>query len=172
MIGKDDLMEYLEEIDKNIEREVTLIAVGGTAMTMLELKETTKDVDFCTLTRKERSIVKAAGEKVKGEIRMDLFSEGYIFSVQLPDDYAKMAKQSGFRFKKLTLKILHPVDIIVSKTDRLSERDVEDIKALIKGKRVDKKKLEQRYREAIETIPGKRENFEYNRKEVLELFRK
>lgn len=172
MIGKDELMKYLEEIDKNIEREVTLIAVGGTAMTMLGLKETTKDVDFCTLTRKEQRIVKAAGEKVKDEIRMDLFSEGYIFSVQLQDDYAKMAKQSDFKFEKLTLKILHPVDIIVSKTDRLSERDVEDIKALIKEKRVNKKTLEQRYREAIESVPGKRENFEHNSKEVLELFRK
>ncbi len=172
MIGKDELMRYLEEIDKKIEREVTLIAVGGTAMTLLGLKETTKDVDFCTLTMKERSIVKAEGEKVKGEIRMDLFSEGYIFSVQLPDDYAKMAKQSDFKFEKLTLKILHPVDLIVSKTDRLSERDAEDIKALIKEKRVNKKKLEQRYREAIESIPGKRENFEYNSKQVLKLFGK
>lgn len=172
MIGKNELMKYLEEIDKNIKQEVTLIAVGGTATTMLGLKEATKDVDFCTPTRKEQSIVKAAAEKVKGKIRIDLFSEGYIFSVQLPDNYAKMAKQSDFKFKRLTLKILHPVDIIVSKTDRLSERDAEDIKALIKKKRVSKKKLEQRYRKAIKSVPGKRENFEYNSKQVLELFRK
>lgn len=172
MIGKNELIKYLEEIDKSIEQEVTLIAVGGTAMTLLGLKEATKDVDFCTLKREERSIVKAAAEKVKGKIRMDLFSEGYIFSVQLPDDYAKMAKQSDFKFKKLALKILHPVDIIISKTDRLSERDAEDIKALIREKRIRKKALEQRYREAIESVPGKRENFEYNRKQVLEMFGK
>ncbi len=172
MIGKDGLIRYLHEIDGRVEESVTLIAVGGTAMTLLGLKEATKDFDFCTPSRREQNIVKTASERVKGDLRMDLFREGYIFSVQLPSDYARKARQLDFKFKKLTLKILHPVDIIVSKTDRLSERDLEDIKALIREKRIKKKALEQRYSEVVESVPGKRENFEYNSKEVLKLFRK
>ena len=40
------LIEFLEEVDKELNRTITLIAVGGTAMTLLRVKASTVDVDF------------------------------------------------------------------------------------------------------------------------------
>jgi hypothetical protein len=40
------LLGFLEEVDKEVERKVTLIAVGGTALTLLGAKPSTRDVDF------------------------------------------------------------------------------------------------------------------------------
>ncbi|MBI2137918.1 hypothetical protein HYU12_05405 [Candidatus Woesearchaeota archaeon] len=169
MIDRTDLMQYLQKIDNELKEKITLIAVGGTAMTLLGLKDSTKDVDFCTESKKEQGVIKAASEKVDNQTRIDLFSEGYIFSVQLPDDYVTRAKTVKESFKNLKLKILHPIDIIVSKTDRLNERDIEDIEALIKKKRITKTKLQQRYGQVIGSIPGKEENFKYHTKYVLKM---
>ncbi len=46
MLDKSYLMDFLGEVDKELEREVTLVAVGGTAMTLLDLKPSTIDIDF------------------------------------------------------------------------------------------------------------------------------
>lgn len=169
MISKDELLAYLRKTDAEIKAPITLIAVGGTAMTLLGLKDTTKDVDFCTGTKKDYDIIKAIIEKSDSRIRVDLFREGYIFSVQLPENYARLARPVKTSFGNVKLKTLHPMDLIISKTDRLNERDIEDIEVLIKS--VNKAKLQQRYKQVIDSIPGRRENFEYNMRQVLKLYK-
>lgn len=164
------MLAYLQKIDAEVKGPVTLIAVGGTAMTLLGLKDTTKDVDFCTETKKDYDTIKKLIEKSGSRIRVDLFREGYIFSVQLPEDYARRARPVKAGFRNVKLKTLHPIDLIISKTDRLNERDIEDIEALI-GE-VKKAKLQQRYKQVMNSIPGRRENFEYNAKQVLKLYQK
>jgi len=41
MITKKDLLNWLKEIDSKLKDKVVLTAVGGTAMTLLDLKEST-----------------------------------------------------------------------------------------------------------------------------------
>lgn len=170
MIGKNELLAYLQKIDGELKEPITLIAVGGTAMTLLGIKDTTKDVDFCIETKENYDVARAIIEKSGGNIRVDLFRDGYIFSVQLPEDYARLARPFKANFRNVKLKTLHPIDLIISKTDRLNERDVEDIEVLIKS--VGKAKLQQRYKQVIDSTPGRRENFEYNIKQVLKLYQK
>ncbi len=45
-LKKRFLLDFLEELDKELDRKITLVAVGGTAMTLLDLKNSTIDVDF------------------------------------------------------------------------------------------------------------------------------
>jgi hypothetical protein len=40
------LFGFLEEVSANLDRPVTLVAVGGTALTLLGVKESTLDIDF------------------------------------------------------------------------------------------------------------------------------
>lgn len=40
------LLDFLEEIDRELEKRITLVAVGGTALTLLGAKRSTIDVDF------------------------------------------------------------------------------------------------------------------------------
>ena len=144
-----------------------MIAVGGTAMTLLGLKDSTEDVDFCIENEKDYKMVDECRLRIKNEIRIDLFKEGYIFSVQLPEDYIKLATKSNIKFTNMNLRQLNPLDIIISKTDRLNQRDIEDIKMLVKKKRVDKKRLTKRYKLVTKFLPGHEENFKYNMKYVL-----
>ena len=57
--GKSELINTLEEWDKHIpsRAKIHLIACGGTALTLLGYKESTKDVDFIVPVAKEYEIL-------------------------------------------------------------------------------------------------------------------
>ncbi len=40
------LFEFLEALNEDLSRKITLVAAGGTAMTLLDLKTSTIDIDF------------------------------------------------------------------------------------------------------------------------------
>lgn len=50
---KSALLDFLAVLDKEVSKEITLVAVGGTAMTLLDLKASTIDVDF-TIPSKDK----------------------------------------------------------------------------------------------------------------------
>lgn len=170
MISSEDLMSYLRQLDKLLKRKVTLVAVGGTAMTLYGLKEATKDVDFCTQTKEDWAAVNSAAKKAKSRFRLDLFREGHIYILQLPEDYAPKSRPLKEQFKNLEVKLLSPIDIILTKTSRLNERDVEDIRALVTNKRVDKKKLIERYKLVKGTYAGSEAAFQERFEQVIKEF--
>ena len=132
-------------------------------MTLLGLKPSTRDVDFY-IDSKDRVDFKKA---LDGEFKVDIFTDGYIFSEQLPDDYAKISKEI-IVMDNITLKALNPVDIIITKTARLNACDEEDIAAL--AKYVDKKKLVKRFEKIIKNYAGKKEDFIYHFGIILKRF--
>lgn len=75
MITKKDLLEWLKEIDKKLKHKIIVVAVGGTAMTLLGFKASTRDVDFC-VNGKEVNIFKKTTENDK--FKVDLFQNGFI----------------------------------------------------------------------------------------------
>lgn len=165
MITKNDLIAWLKEIDKKLNTDIVLIAVGGTAMTLLGLKSSTIDIDFCLSSKDEKEFESVLDKK----FRVDLFFDGFIFSEQLPDDYQEISKDI-LELKNIKLKALNPIDIVITKCARLNARDEEDISAI--AKYVDKQKLLERFELVVKTYAGNekiyRENFEYVFKRYLE----
>jgi hypothetical protein len=45
-IDKQTLLDTMEQWNRFLKRKVHLVACGGTAMTLLQVKSSTKDVDF------------------------------------------------------------------------------------------------------------------------------
>ena len=170
MISKLDLMEYLNRIDKQLKQKITVVAVGGTAMTLHGLKESTKDVDFCVQTRGDWEAVKSAARRISSTLRLDLFQGGFIYTLQLPDDYAKKAQPIKAKLRNLEVRLLSPIDIIITKTARLNERDIEDIRALVSKKRVDKKKLIERYELVKSSYAGSETAFNDRFEQVIKEF--
>ena len=170
MIDKQEVLAYLHQIDKQLGKKVTLVAVGGTAMTLYDLKEATKDVDFCAANKEDFSIISSIAKKISGKFRLDLFSEGHIYILQLPDDYTAKSRPLKVQFKNLEVKLLSPIDIILTKTSRLNERDIEDIQALISKKRVNKKKLIERYNLVKGTYAGNEAAFHDRFEQVIKEF--
>ncbi len=155
MITKDMLLIWLKEIDKKLEKKITVIAVGGTAMTLLSLKSSTIDIDFCLKQDDKKCFEKAMTK----QFRVDLFTDGYIFSEQLPEDYTEIAKEI-IKLENITLKALHPMDIVITKAARFNARDEEDIAAV--AKYVNKDELVTRFKEVVKTYAGKEEDYNEN----------
>ncbi|MBI2542489.1 hypothetical protein HYV80_07335 [Candidatus Woesearchaeota archaeon] len=163
MIDKNELVKWLKSIDKKLNRKISLIAVGGTAMTLLSLKSSTRDVDFCIKSNEKNDFEKSLDKRFK----VDIFTDGYIFSEQLPSDYFEKSK-TIVEMKNIALKALHPVDIIITKAARFNARDEEDIKAL--SKYVDRKELVKRFDEVLKSYSGKEEDYKYHFKVILKRF--
>ncbi len=163
MIDKNDLIKWLTKADKKLGKHISVVAVGGTAMTLLGLKSSTVDVDLCVNSEDKKDLERAVGSSFKA----DIFIDGYIFSEQLPDDYALKAKEI-LRLRNITLKALDPADIIITKSARLNARDEEDIGVL--AKHVDRDILVKRFKLVVKTYAGDEKQYNENFNHILKRF--
>ncbi|MBU0980004.1 MAG: hypothetical protein KJ709_04330 [Nanoarchaeota archaeon] len=167
MITKDNLLDWLKEVDRRLERRLMLIAVGGTAMTLLGLKPSTVDVDFC-LSSDDAIVFERL---TKGSrFKVDIFKDGFIFSEQLPEDYADKSAEVKTGLKWIDLRTLSLYDIIITKAARYNERDEEDIKAIAQLGKVDRKELIERFKKVVGTYAGRKDDYSYNFKIALRHF--
>ncbi|MDO8553820.1 MAG: nucleotidyltransferase [Candidatus Micrarchaeota archaeon] len=154
-ISNKELSEFLLEFNKYLTRTIKVVAVGGTALTLLGKKSSTKDVDFCFPEEKDRKLFvdtalklgykkQSPNQLIGNGIIIDTYVNGYIFVVQLPDDYLSRAIEIR-KMEKINLYSLDYLDIIITKTARLNKRDDEDIRNILSSYKVDQNELVERY---------------------------
>ena len=165
-LDKNKLIEFLKALDKKTTKRITLIAVGGTAMTLLNIKKSTRDIDFTAPTEDYREFRKVLNKTPHG-FEIHLWPDGTVFSQFLPDDYEDKSVTIT-KLNHTTLKALNPIDIVVTKIGRLDPRDLEDIADCIEKKRLSKRQIKERA-EDIQYV-GKEKTYKTNLKYVLEKF--
>jgi len=153
-----------EIFNKKLNRRIAIIAVGGTAMTLLGLKPSTMDVDFCVESKNLKALKKVF---TNDEFKIDFFQNGFIFSEQLPDDYMEKSNRIEAGLINLDLRALSAVDLIITKAARYNERDEEDIMTIIKTNKIRKQELEQRFKQVRKTFVGRTKDYEHHFKLVL-----
>lgn len=162
MIRDKQLLELIEEIDPYVTTSVKLIAVGGTAMTLQGLKDSTIDVDFNIPNQAEYEHFKKTLEKIgfknirpggmnlkvisPNGIILDIFSENYIFCVKLVEPINSVEIR---KFKKIEVRAINPYDLIITKTARSDTRDYDDITSLATNITLDYDYLFKRYRDCM-----------------------
>lgn len=164
---KSALLGFLEEVDRELGRRITPVAVGGTAMTLLGVKPSTIDVDFTIPSLYYREFQRALKATPHG-FRIDCWRNGMVFSQVPPEDYLKKARTIDAGMRNIALKALHPVDIVVTKVGRLDERDIQDIEACIRKFKLTKDKIARRGKQ-IQYV-GYEENYKANLGYVLKKF--
>ena len=140
------LLDFLVEVDKELSRRIVVVAVGGTAMTLMKVKPSTIDVDF-TIPGEFYDEFTKAKKIVNPGFKVDLFHDGAVFITMLPEDYLKKSKPIRTRLKNIQLRALDPVDIVITKIVRLDERDKQDIESCIKKFKIKKGQITKRARE-------------------------
>ncbi|MBU0536036.1 MAG: hypothetical protein KKE20_03660 [Nanoarchaeota archaeon] len=168
MISNKELLEYIKKLDQKLNKKIRIIAVGGTAMVLMNLKESTIDVDFCIDNKENYDIIRKI--RIKSPFKVDLFHSGYIFTLQLPEDCIKRARTYKTGLKNIILKVLSPIDIIITKGSRLNQRDIEDIGTLMKKKKISKRDLVSRFNKVKESWPSSDEQLEQNIRFILKEF--
>lgn len=182
-IDKHWLLSMLENwnaIAAKSKFSIVLVAVGGTALTLLNLKASTKDIDF-TVPHESitalNTLLKKIGAKAAGGIsfetkegaRLDIFRDGQIFSTTLPEDFLEHSTLIK-DFGNVKLYALSIYDIIITKLARNSVDDEEDIKSIFKGCKVEIGKLKKRYEQVQELMLD--ENLKYHFERLLKVLLK
>ncbi len=164
-LDKNQLFEILGEWNSFLKRKVHLIACGGTAMTLIGVKPSTKDVDFMSPNVREYAYlvkqlkalgykqVTSSGWKRDGEnFRFDIFQGNRIHTTELLNSPLEEGKHSILKeFSHLYIGILNDYDLIASKLMRGTTVDFEDCVALTEARReeIDTEKLIKHFHEMI-----------------------
>jgi hypothetical protein len=162
-LDKEVLFNLLKNFDEEAKEKITLVAVGGTAMTLLDLKVSTLDVDF-TVPRSDKPEFDRVRNSIPHGFKIDVYVDGSVFCNTLPDDYLERSSEIR-NLSKIFLRALHPVDIVVTKIGRLNDRDIQDIEACILRCNIKKEEIVERAANII--YVGREEDYEYNLQWVM-----
>ena len=161
-VNAEELFELLRSISKFIEKKVRMYALGGTALTILNIKASTRDIDVNIDAREEYEyicrIFEDMGFEKTGTYRwitqeglaFDLFWGSNILGTSLLPDCLEKAKYID-SFGNIELYTLSLYDVIISKLARGDQRDFDDIKSIFMKEKISLRKLAERYKETMET---------------------
>ena len=158
MISINNQNNLLVEIGNKLRKEITVYAIGGTAMMFLGLKEATKDIDLVFVNQEDRKLFKNIAQSLGyremdsiiiygvrnnrpimislGDSRLDLFFIDVI-DFTFSENMQKRATQIHQFGKNLILKMADKHDIILMKCVTNRTRDEEDIVNIVKSSEID-----------------------------------
>lgn len=164
-LNTDMLLTYLAQWDRFLKRKVHCIACGGTAMTLLGIKASTRDVDFMVPDKKEydyltRTIsqlgyknVRGAGWARTGEpFIFDLFAGNHIHTTELLMSPLEEGRHALIKeLAHIYVGVLNDYDLIVSKLFRGDAVDFQDTLQLMTEheSRIDLKALREHFFEML-----------------------
>lgn len=148
-LNKWTLLDILGQWNGFLRRKVHLIACGGTALTLLGIKPSTKDVDFIVPNESEHKYlikiiqdlgyqnVSGSGWNKEGDLLIfDLFAGKIIHTTELLESPLEPGNNEFFKeFSNIYIGILNYYDLIASKLFRGTGVDFEDCLILVKAKR-------------------------------------
>lgn len=164
-LDKHALLSIMEQWNRYLRRKVHLIACGGTAMTLMGIKSSTKDVDFMVpnigehdyLTKRLRMLgykaITGSGWKRSGELfEFDLFRGNSIHTTGLLVSPLEEGRHMVYReYEYLFIGILNEYDLVSSKLMRGTSVDFEDCLDVVKARNsiVDIDRLVEHFREMV-----------------------
>ena len=163
-LDKEDLLATIAVWNDYLKKKkIHLIACGGTALTLLNIKDTTKDIDFIIPEEEEYDYLikvlqelgykpaSGVGWKREGEEYIfDLFRGKKVHTTELLESPLKGCNNTVLEeFSNIYIGILNHYDIIISKLFRGDGVDFEDCLQLVKSKKdqIDLEVLKKRFLE-------------------------
>jgi hypothetical protein len=164
-LDKNRLLQILGEWNRFLKRKVNLIACGGTAMTLIGVKPSTKDIDFMApkvrehdyLTRQLKALgykrATGSGWKRDGEgFQFDIFRGNRIHTTELLHSPLEEGRHTILmEYSYLYIGILNDYDLISSKLMRGTRVDFEDCLELVEARQeeIDLERLIQHFHEMV-----------------------
>jgi len=185
-IDKQGLLDRISAWDSFLKRKVHLIACGGTALTLLGVKASTKDIDLMVPDVSEHKylieILKQLGYKSasgwgweRGDgLIFDLFRGKAVHTTELLESPLEKGNHGLIKeFSHIYFGVLNYYDIIISKLFRATTVDIDDCLSLVKDKRgeIDIKRLDSRFRETA-AYDVSEKNMNKNLEHFLKILRK
>jgi hypothetical protein len=139
---------FLQELDEHLDQPVELHCFGGFVLvTCYGFPRVTGDVDYVLVRPPEQNerLQEIAGIGSRLSKKHKLYLQ-YVGIVTLPEDYeARLAEIFPGRFRNLKILVPDPYDLVLSKLERNTPKDREDVEYLAKHIPLDPDVLRQRY---------------------------
>ena len=163
-LDKNQLLDILEGWNRILKRKIHLIACGGTAMTLLGVKPSTKDVDFMVPEINEyeylikqlsalgyKQVTGSGWERSGESFRFDIFRGNWIHTTELLESPLVNGRNTILmEYSHLYIGILNEYDLISSKLMRGTRIDFEDCLMLVTARReMDINQLVENFHEMI-----------------------
>ena len=160
-IDKKELLNEISGWNRFLKRKMHLIACGGTALTILGLKESTKDIDFIVPNINEYTYLIATLKKIgyksaagNGWSRnekyvFDLFRGKFVHTTELLESPLLEGNNIFFEeFSNVYLGVLNFYDLIISKLFRGAQVDFDDCLILYEANKnqINVNKLRERFK--------------------------
>ena len=148
--SKETIAKLIKSIDSKITSKVEIIAIGGTALTLLNERLYSQDIDLCyggLYPPEEIAQIIFDAAKEEGIPAPDIFSELEMSLLNIPDFAERATPYPELSSELLCFKIMHPEDIVLHKVYRGELRDRKDIRSLIVSGKVDLQSLRNRFHE-------------------------
>ncbi len=164
---KSVLFDFLNVLNENLSNKITLVAAGGTAMTLLDIKTSTIDIDF-TIPSCDRLEFEQALKSNPPGYKVDRWTDGCIFCQTLPNDYLEKSIKIK-EFSHISPRALQPVDIIVTKI-ATKRKGYARHRRLYQEGNVSKAEIKERAVLVVQTYVGPGEDYLYHLNLVLDKF--
>ena len=141
MITGSELVAKLPSINQRLDVWTVAVGLGGTAMTLLNIKNSTEDVDFI-LEEGDTTEFAIIARDVCGT-NVDVFGRCNAYSTQMPDDYVYRSTKI-VSFDKMDVYAMDLLDVVLTKMARGESRDYDDSRLCLKFGAYDKSKIVKR----------------------------
>lgn len=148
---------FFSEIDIALDEEVVLHCLGGFVLTTLyRLERPTSDVDVLPLgvNHAIKSLMNLAGEGSELHKKHKVYVQ-LVGVAPVPENYEdRLTEIPSEVFKHLHLFALDPYDLALSKIERNTQRDRDDVRHLARVVPLDLDILQERYQQELRPILG------------------
>ena len=140
---------FLTEVDHSLSEVVELHCAGGFVLTVVHgIPRTTADLDYISAVPRQavEELERIAGRGSDLAKRHKVFLQAVGGVGDYPENYESRLTTLRLGLKKLTLRILEPYDLLLSKLTRNSPKDMEDVRALVQKLNLEFDVLMERFR--------------------------
>lgn len=150
LYSKETIESLIKKLDSKLKRNVEVVAIGGTALSLLGDRPHSKDIDMCYLNcdfpSEFTQAVLDSGKEVGIAVKdIEMFNGFEMSFLNIPNFGERALLYKKLHLKHILFKVMHPVDIILSKIYRGEPKDINDSVSLIDEGKVDASDLNTRF---------------------------
>jgi hypothetical protein len=148
---EDPWLGFLRAVDQELRQPAEIHCIGGFALLLLlENARPTGDVDLIGVVPDQAAndLTRSAGRGSNLAADHKLYLQ-VVRVVEPPSEYRSRLLDAAPVFKRLTIKILDPYDLVLTKLERNFPRDREDVRSLSSELRLDGRILRRRFDEEL-----------------------
>lgn len=147
--------EFLTDVDQSFPETVELHCVGGFVLAAVYgIPRTTNDLDyiFANPSRAHDALNRIAGQDSALARKHRVFLQ-MVGVADYPENYESRLTTLPLGLKMLTLRVLEPYDLLLSKLTRNNPKDMQDVQALAKKLDLKFDVLIERFRTEMSWVP-------------------